>query len=144
MVLELIVIGGAVYYYVRKNKQEYVPPPRSHPSHTKEEPYTNLPFSNRKAKKAAFAAGQPWTNKDGTVVYPPGYPGLPGLPAYSAGDYKRQAPEQPMNVQREHGYYHYSDAPVANQHSMNRSIAVVDEKSPLAVETREVFRDEKR
>lgn len=77
MVLELIIIGGVVYYYVRKNK-------------------------DNKARKAAFIKGEPFRNRDGTISYPPDYPGLPPYTANDmnvtrappSGDYKFQQPQQ--------------------------------------------------
>lgn len=89
MVLELIVIGGVIYYYVRKNK-------------------------DNKARKAAFLKGEPFRNRNGTISYPPNYP---GLPAYTPndmntrqppmGDFKVQQPQPmsrsiPIETQREY------------------------------------------
>lgn len=90
MVLDLLIIGGAIYYYCKKNKEN-------------------------KAKRAAWAKGQPWVHKDGSVTYPPNYL---GLPVYIPGDYKQQSP-----------------AP-----GQQRSTEVVPafEKTPLSVETREI------
>lgn len=123
MVLELIAIGGVVYYYVRKNKLKYVPstpslrnPPLTHPS---------------KAKQAAFAAGQPWVNKDGTLTYPPNHPGLPpytpkATNTPSMGDYKRQTPQS--NVRS-------VSVPIEGREEYR------DEKAPLVVQTREAMND---
>lgn len=106
MVLELLLIGGVVYYYVRKNK-------------------------DNKARKAAFMRGEPFTNKDGSISYPPNYPGLPAYTPQGMntnqppmGDYKRQAP-QPMS----------RSVPIETQEAYR------DEKAPLYTETREVMRE---
>lgn len=100
MVLELIIIGGVIYYYVHKRKQEYAP--RS--------PYCahvhklTPPSLDRKAKNLALASGHPWTNKDGSITYPnpssipcscsrtsaPEYTSLPPYEPAPAGDRTRQ------------------------------------------------------
>lgn len=131
MVLELIAIGGAVYYYARKNKQN-------------------------KAKQAAFAAGQPWTNKDGTVTYPPNHnPNYNhrDLPAYTPmapnngfttgpppamSDYKRQNPQPMWNPSR--------SVPVQGpeEYQERQREEYRDEKAPLVQQTRDMMnRNEK-
>ncbi|KAK5314923.1 hypothetical protein LTR70_006964 [Exophiala xenobiotica] len=51
VLLEIIIIGGAVYYYKKQHKVN-------------------------KARKAAFLAGHPFYERGGSVSYPPSYPGL--------------------------------------------------------------------
>lgn len=123
MVLELILIGGVVYYYVRKNKVKYV---SLHPTCSD----SNL-HRRSKLRKAAFLRGEPWVNKDGTITYPPNYPGLPPYTPGAAntnqpamGDYKRQTP-QPMS----------RSVPIETPEQYR------DEKAPLVVETREMVNE---
>ena len=52
MVLDLIAIGVGIYLLARHKK-------------------------NKRERAAAYAAGQPIYNQDGSVTYPPGYPGCP-------------------------------------------------------------------
>ncbi|KAJ9658679.1 hypothetical protein H2198_003557 [Neophaeococcomyces mojaviensis] len=98
VLLELIIIGGAVYYYKKHHKEN-------------------------KARKLAFAAGQPYRERDGSVTYPPAYPNLPPYP--SSNDHKVQFGEDSRE--------YYSDAPAAGL-----------EKGEVIVETREtVTRNDK-
>lgn len=52
MVLDLIAIGVGIYLLARHKK-------------------------NKRERAAAYAAGQPIYNQDGSVTYPPNYPGCP-------------------------------------------------------------------
>lgn len=52
MVLEIIAIGVGIYLLAKHKK-------------------------NKRERAAAFAAGQPIHNQDGSVTYPPDYPGCP-------------------------------------------------------------------
>lgn len=114
--LELIIIGGAVYYFKKHHKEKYVVRIPSGNNHL---------HSHSKARKAALLSGQPFQNRNGTVIYPPAYPGLPDVPPVYA-----QAGNFNMNNQvREQPREYYSDVP-ANVR------ASADEKAPLMAQSR--------
>ncbi|KAL8243763.1 hypothetical protein R6Q59_010021 [Mikania micrantha] len=82
MVLELILIGGVVFYYVKKNKKE-------------------------KLQKAALQRGEPFHHPNGAVTFPPGYPDLPPYTQVMPpmADYRQQSSSSyNQNAPREQPY----------------------------------------
>jgi hypothetical protein len=105
MVLDLIAIGLGVYLFARHRKNKYVPiqTPISYPRAKPTNP--NPP---RKARDAAFAAGQPIYNRDGSITYPPAYS---GCPTHGSGTGMRSA--QPYDEKRQMQSSNESSVPPA-------------------------------
>lgn len=124
VLLELVIIGGAVYYYKKHHKEKSVFRQKSCSSQ-------QVLMTNSKARKIALLSGQPFQNRNGTVIYPPAYPGLPDVPPAYAG------PGTSCNRHRDQPREHYSDVPV------NVPVSS-DEKAPLMVQSRSIeVREEK-
>jgi hypothetical protein len=90
MVLDLIAIGVGIYLLARHKK-------------------------NKRERAAAYAAGQPIYNQDGSVTYPPGYQGCPTHGSTTRGFYdeKHQSrPDVSVQQQREEEVPRYTDAVV--------------------------------
>ena len=84
VLLEVLIISGAVYYYKKHHK-------------------TN------KARKLAFINNTPFVERDGSVTFPPGYPDLPSYAAATRADRDHKVQGHAPVVHREF----YSDAPVS-------------------------------
>lgn len=126
MVLDLIAIGVGIYLLAKHKK-------------------------TKRERAAAYAAGQPIYNPDGSVTYPPGYSGCPTHG--QTGAVGARGPPQPqgyydekrqvgVNVNEASGLPAYRDQPTTQQQQQNGAEEVprysMDGKKGAEAEVREV------